>query len=157
MTSPASAIRFAHAERVGISSSQIIPPFQGARVIAHACIAEDAGLDLLARFVDESQTLVVGGDIVDVTVTLFDDADGTTDHIFQETAEVADTIDVLKTDARWKEDSEGYNFIYSYTNETVRLKGGRRYRFEISLNRASLPPISQVYTVETLPLMSRRT
>lgn len=127
-------------------------------MIAHAMIPEDAGVDLLARFVDESLTAVLQAAIEDVTVTLFDDADGSTDHIFQETAVTTDVIfDTPQTGNRWKEDPEGYNFLYAYTNETIRLKGGRRYRFEVSLNRASLPPISQVFTLETLPLMSRRT
>jgi len=156
MTSNA-AITFPHAERVGISSPQVIPAVQGARMIAHALIPEDGTPTFLARFVDEEFAPFVQADVYDAQVTVFDESDGSSDWVWQAPVASADVMfDTLQTDARWREDSEGYNFRYTYDNDTVRLQGGRRYRFEVTLNLVAGGAVSQVYSVETLPLMSRR-
>ena len=99
---------------------------------------EDTPAVCMSRVVGTDNTVVAQADISTITCAVYDLSGATPDTAVISPAQVvADTVfDTLQTDARWTEDSTGYNFR-STVAATGFPTGNHRYRVEFKFTDTS--------------------
>ena len=104
----------------------------------------------MARVTGNAATNIVQADITSISYTVHDTKTGeeTVSSTLSKTTVVFDT---LQTDARWTEDSKGYNFRYDIPGSEL-PNGDRTYDFEIVFNPGSGEDFAIVLTVDVIGL-----
>ena len=111
---------------------------------------EDSGHSIMARVTGNAATNIVQADITSIAYTVHDGKTGeqTVSSTLSKSTVVFDT---LQTDARWTEDTTGYNFRYDIPASEL-PNGDRTYRFEIVFDPTSGEDFSVVRDVDVIGL-----
>ncbi len=112
---------------------------------------EDSGHSIMARITGNSATNIAQADITSIAYTIHDMTDNVTTEASGTMTVATVVFDALQTDARWTEDSTGYNFRYDIPASEL-PNGDRTYRFEIIFNPASGENFSIVRDVDVIGL-----
>ncbi len=100
-------------------------------------------IDILARVVDQSGTILAASDFSSITIKIFNRRDLATPIVIGGSSVTSIAIPTsqatgaLTTTGGWDEDDKGYNFSYSYDSSTF-LSGGNKYVVDIKMTTASL-------------------
>ena len=101
-------------------------------------VKEDGGATFLARVIGNDGVAILQSTISSLTVKVFDlDETDQDKAVYTATLVVADNIfDTLQTDARWTEDTEGYNFKHDMPASAFST-GDHNYRIEYKFTPTS--------------------
>lgn len=119
----------------------------------HCVVWEDNGFSLMSRVIGDDATDVRQADISTITWKLFD-KEARTVVVDSGSLTVSSVIfDTLQTDARWKADSEGYNFRWDVP-ETLLPTGDTDYRIELKYTTDTAIVFHDVFEPSTRDLYS---
>lgn len=100
-----------------------------APTIHRVSVFEDAGVSLMARVYAADATILVQADLSSITCSVYD-VSSPSSAVATPTVTISSVVfDTLQTDARWTEDSTGYNFRHDLA-ATVFATPGKIYRVE---------------------------
>lgn len=98
---------------------------------------EGASVQIMARIYGNAGTVITQATISSVLVRVYDMADSAATYTLTASPTVASTVyDTLQTDARWTEDSTGYNFLYAIAG-TAFPDPRTTYQIQITLTPTS--------------------
>jgi hypothetical protein len=117
------------------------------------------GIDLVtwALITDADGNVLFSADVSTARVYCYDlDATNSKDPYFQATLTVGDVMEAGPTAATtgWKQNSEGYTFKATLSQDDAKFEGARNYRVEYKLDTTSDGMIPVVAFVTSVPLGS---
>jgi hypothetical protein len=114
-------------------------------------VFEDSGFSLMARVQGSDAANVQQADISSIAYSVFDLSDTTTATATGTLTVASVVFDSLQTDARWTEDSTGYNFRWDVP-ASIGATGDKVYRIEIAFTPASGEVFHAVFEARTVGL-----
>lgn len=122
--------------------------------VAKAYVWEDSGAALMARVVGNDAAAITQATVTSIERKTYDLDSATPTTATDETTLTVSTVvfDTLQTDARWTEDSTGYN-LRDDVDDTIFATGGHRYRVEYVVEPSSGAKFHVVFEVLARPVV----
>lgn len=125
-------------------------------------VPEGTYVTLLARVRTEDNTLLQHSDVQNIVLRVFEKpATAPASEVYSGALTVGDgstgvVKNTMQTDARWRGDSIGYNFIYTVKAAQLLARGGVATRYEVTIKLASQGgPVRQSWTVHAATFLGQ--
>ena len=118
--------------------------------ITKGTVNEDSGASFMARIYGNDGAVIVQASISSIAYKVFNFKTSKTAPVSEGALTVSSVVfDTLQTDARWTEDSTGYNFRWD-APATIFTTGGDVYLIEIKFTPASGAVFHKLFEVKAI-------